>query len=203
MPSASRDMAFLNIPYDRKYNNLYLAFISGLCAFGLTPRATLEIPSGERRLDRIYRLMASCGYSFHDLSRVELDHVPPRTPRFNMPFELGLVVAWHKAKKPNHSWFVLESVRHRLHKSLSDIDGTDPLIHDGTPMGLFRVLGDALTKPKFEPSVQHMHLIYNGVLTASRRILRSTGSKSLFGPRVFRKLVVLATLYAELTIPRR
>jgi len=35
-------------------------------------------------------------YSFHDLSRVELDKKLPPTPRFNMPFELGLVVAWTK-----------------------------------------------------------------------------------------------------------
>jgi DNA-binding protein HU-beta len=88
MPRYSRDSAFLNIPYDDRYANLYFAFIAGLCAFGLEPRATLEIATGERRLDRIFDLMTSCHYSFHDLSRVQIDHVAPRTPRFNMPFEL-------------------------------------------------------------------------------------------------------------------
>jgi hypothetical protein len=95
----SRDNAFLNIPYDDQYTNLYLAFIAGLCAFGLEPRAILEVATGERRLDRIFRLMTSCRYSFHDLSRVQLDRAAPRTPRFNMPFELGLLLGWQKTKK--------------------------------------------------------------------------------------------------------
>jgi len=93
----SRNTAFLNIPYDRKFETLYLAFIAGLSGFGLIPHATLEIPGGERRLDRIFKLINDCSYSFHDLSKVELDRHPPYSvPRFNMPFELGLVVAWAK-----------------------------------------------------------------------------------------------------------
>ena len=46
--------AFLNIPYDNQFQNLYLAYISGLSAFGLFPKATLEIPGSKRRLDRIF-----------------------------------------------------------------------------------------------------------------------------------------------------
>ena len=203
MSSSSRDAAFLNIPYDKRYEDLYLALISGLCSFGLIPRATLEIPSGERRLDKIYNLIRTCGYSFHDLSRVERDYRIPPTPRFNMPFELGLVLGWVKSRRTRHTWFVLESVERRLHKSLSDLDGTDPLIHNGTPMGVFRVLGDALRKATFQPTVQHMQMIYRDVVTASPQIMRRAGSPSLFRPRVFRELVVLATQSAQRTIPRR
>jgi hypothetical protein len=68
MPRDSSESAFLNIPYDDRYKNLYLAFIAGLCAFGLEPRAALEIANGERRLDRIFDLMTNCQYSFHDLA---------------------------------------------------------------------------------------------------------------------------------------
>src|SRR5947209_7275123 len=139
MRGDSRDSAFLNIPYDDRYSNLYFAFIAGLCAFGLEPRATLEIASGERRLDRIFDLMTGCNYSLHDLSRVQLDRAAPRTPRFNMPFELGLLLGWRKSRPTrSHIWFVFESARRRLQKSLSDLDGTDPLIHDGTVKGVFR-----------------------------------------------------------------
>jgi hypothetical protein len=81
--------AFLNVPYDAAFADLYLAYIAGVSAFGLTPRATLEVPGGERRLDRIFRLVQTCRYSFHGLSRVELDLRRPPIPRFNMPFELG------------------------------------------------------------------------------------------------------------------
>ena len=92
-PSRHARDAFLNVPYDKKYEKLFLAFIAGLCRFGLVPRATIEIPGSQRRLDRIIDLIDECRYSFHDLSRVTLDRNPPPTPRFNMPFELGLAVA--------------------------------------------------------------------------------------------------------------
>jgi len=199
----SRDSAFLNIPYDDRYANLYFAFIAGLCAFGLEPRATLEIATGERRLDRIFDLMTSCHYSFHDLSRVQIDRVAPRTPRFNMPFELGLLLGWRKTQTgATHTWFVFESTNRRLQKSLSDLDGTDPLIHGGTVRGVFRELSNALVKSRYRPELPHMNRIYRHIKTASPLILRAVGSRSLFGARVFQRLVVLAMDYAERTIPR-
>jgi hypothetical protein len=79
---------FLNLPYDARFRSLFLAYVAGNSAFGLIPRATLEIPGGARRLDRILALMESRRYSIHDMSRVQLDRRPPPTPRFNMPFEL-------------------------------------------------------------------------------------------------------------------
>jgi hypothetical protein len=63
----------LNVPYDRDYEPLLLAFIAGLCRFGLTPRTTIEIPGSERRLNRTISLIDECSYSFHDLSRVTFD----------------------------------------------------------------------------------------------------------------------------------
>src|SRR5206468_1185611 len=75
-----------------------------------------------RRLERIVRLLRNCRSSFHDLSRVSLDRNPPVTPRFNMPFELGLAVSPRRSRA--HEWFVFEERRHRLMKSLSDLNGT-------------------------------------------------------------------------------
>jgi hypothetical protein len=43
------DKVFLNIPYDRNFENLFLAYIAGISAFGLVPRATLEIANSSRR----------------------------------------------------------------------------------------------------------------------------------------------------------
>jgi hypothetical protein len=106
-----RTEVFLNIPYDKKFERLFLAYIAGLSAFGLVPRATLEIPDSSRRLDKILKLIRNCRYSIHDLSRVELDRKKPRTPRFNMPFELGLTVAYQKqAKSKKENWYVFESI---------------------------------------------------------------------------------------------
>ena len=119
------DAAFLNVPYDAKHEELFLAFLAGLSGFALIPRATLEIPGSQRRLDRIVHLLRRCRYSFHDLSRVELDSTPPATPRFNMPFELGLAVALEKTQRGRHEWLVFEARPHRVWKSLSDLAGTD------------------------------------------------------------------------------
>jgi hypothetical protein len=134
-----RYSVFLNVPYDSEFENLYLAYIAGLSAFGLIPRATLEIPTSRRRLERILMLIEECTYSIHDLSRVQLDKNAPRVPRFNMPFELGLAVA-HASLHRQTSWYVCETVRHRANKSLSDLDGTDVRIHGGTIRGLFGAL---------------------------------------------------------------
>jgi hypothetical protein len=90
---AEPERVFLNIPYDAKFERLYLAHIVGVIELGLKPRATLAIPGGKARLNRIIDLVQSCSYSVHDLSRVQLDRNPPATPRFNMPFELGLAVS--------------------------------------------------------------------------------------------------------------
>ena len=200
MARFSPKTAFINVPYDDRFQDLYLAFIAGLTAFGLDPRATLEVPGGTRRLDRILELITSCQYSFHDLSRVQLDRRRPQTPRFNMPFELGLVVGWLKtSRRSSHTWFVFESVGRRVSKSLSDLDGTDAYIHDGRPKGVFRELGNALVRSGDQPTVQQMSAVYRSIKTASPLIIRNAGAKSLFEARVFRELVVLARKYVELS----
>ena len=188
----------MNIPYDDRYTDLYLAFIAGLTSFGLDPRASLEVPGGERRLDRIYSLITSCKYSFHDLSRVQLDRRRPQTPRFNMPFELGLVLGWLKTSKSDHTWFLFESVERRISKSLSDLDGTDAYIHGETPKGLFRQLGNALVRGDDQPTVEQMFRVYRKIKTASPLIVKRAGAKSLYEARVFRELVVLARSYVGL-----
>lgn len=189
--------AFINVPYDKKFEGCYLAFIAGLCGFGLIPRATLEIPGGERRLNRIFQLLRGCRYSFHDLSRVELDRKPPATPRFNMPFELGLAVAWMKANRGGHAWFVFESVRHRLHKSLSDLDGTDPYIHRGNPIGVLKALTNALVRNRHRPAVRDLEGIYLDLKKAAPVIKADLRTDSLFEARPLEDLVVFAGLAAR------
>ena len=183
---------FLNIPYDQAFEPLYLAYIAGLCAFRLAPRATLQIPGGERRLDRILELMGSCSYSFHDLSRVELNAKRPATPRFNMPFELGLAVAWQRFKEPAHTWCVFESRSWRAGKSLSDLSGTDVYVHDGTPTGVFRELCNALVLVEHQPTVAQMTAIYRRLRRGLPDIMRNAGARSVFEARAFADLIVVA-----------
>lgn len=184
--------AFINVPYDESYEDLYLGFIAGLSGFGLTPRATLEIPGSQRRLDRIVRLLRSCRYSFHDLSRVELDLTPPPTPRFNMPFELGLAVALEKTQRQRHEWFVFETKGHRVWKSLSDLGGTDEYLHAGSPQGLLRALTNALVRRRRQPTLEELEEVYKDLKAFAALLRRRLRRASLFEARPFRELVVAA-----------
>lgn len=202
MPSSRRPPAdvFLNIPYDNQFQSLCLAYICGIAAFGFFPRATLEIPGGSRRLDRIFKLIQDCRFSVHDLSRVELDKKRPPTPRFNMPFELGLSVAWARIGNRNHTWYVFEGRPRRLTKSLSDLSGTDEQIHGGTITGIFRELCSAFVRPGRQPSVQQMRRVYREVEMQLPEILRRAGAKSIFNARVFKDICVLANASSEINV---
>lgn len=193
--------AFLNVPYDKQFESLFLAYVAGLCGFGLVPRTTLEIPGGSRRLDRIFQLISGCRYSFHDLSRVELDKKPPPTPRFNMPFELGLVVAWTKTNRRRHDWFVFESRNRRLSKSLSDLNGTDPCIHRGRPGGILRSLTNALVRNKRQPTLTQLERIFSDIKRAAIVIKSELKTNTLFEARPFQELVVAAIRSANNRIP--
>jgi hypothetical protein len=202
MPAARRDSAFINIPYDSAYEGHFLAYIAGVAAFGLNPRATLELTGGERRLDRIFKLIEACRYSFHDLSLVKLDRRRPMTPRFNMPFELGLVVGWQNAAPSGHQWFVFESSRHRLQKSLSDLNGTDPFVYGPNPEGVLREIRNALARHDVQPTAGQMWDIFDGLrVEGASSILRITGASSVFEARPFAELVVLARRLAEEFVP--
>jgi hypothetical protein len=133
---------FLNVPYDQHFSDLFLAYIAGLAVLGLSPRTV----GGERRLGRTFDLIERCRYSVHDLSRVELNARPPATPRFNMPFELGLAVAWQRVQPHEHTCHVFESRTRRIEKSLSDLGGTDVHIHRGLPAGVFAGLTNAFVR---------------------------------------------------------
>ncbi len=136
-------------------------------------------------------LIRECRYSFHDLSRVTIDRAPPPTPRFNMPFELGLAVARSLARSGSHEWFLFESRAHRLNKSLSDLDGTDPYIHNGEPEGILRELTNALVRERHSPTLNELKDIYKEVRKAASELKKTRGGAPLFEARAFRELVVL------------
>ena len=194
--AASRSV-FLNIPYDEQFEPLYVAYIVGLYQLGLQPRVTLEITGGERRLNRILTLIRSCRYSIHDLSRVELDHNPPfPTPRFNMPFELGLAVAAKDLADPKHKWFLFETVARRVEKSLTDLNGTDANIHGGTVQGVMSELCNAFVKANRQPTVPQMIAAYEEVIPTVPALAERAGT-GIFSPRVFEDLCVASNAVAQ------
>jgi hypothetical protein len=188
--------AFINIPYDSSYESLYLALIAGLSGYGLIPKATLQIPGSRRRLDRIINLLNSCAFSFHDLSCVE-----PLIPRFNMPFELGLAVAWATKVNRNHNWFIFESKGFRVQQSLSDLNGTEAYIHKGTGIGLLSQLANALVRTKHQPTVKQLKSILHDLKLVSIELKKNLATNSLFNARSFNDLVAAAAIIAKKKIP--
>jgi hypothetical protein len=188
---------FLNIPYDKEFEKLYLAYIVGIYQMGMVPFLASGLPGGERRLDRILSLIQSCRYSIHDLSRVELSTGPPATPRFNMPLELGLTITWSKLFPKKHTWFLWETEPRRLQRSASDLDGTDPHIHFGTVEGVLGELRNAFVIDN-APTVDTMMIAYNLVETEVERILAGAGTRNIYAASVFKDLCYSALNAAEI-----
>ena len=111
-----------------------------------------------------------------------------------MPFELGLSVAWERLGERKHNWYVFEKRTHRISKSLSDLNGTDEHIHDGTITGVFRELCSAFVRPGGQPSVQQMRKVFREVELRLPVILSHAGTKSIFNARVFRDICVAAAV---------
>jgi len=192
---------FLNIPYDPAFERLYIAYIAGLSAFGLVARSALEIPSGGRqrdRISRIFSIMLECKYSLHDLSHVKLDRAEPSTPRFNMPFELGMAAALTEfSNAKDHIWFVFEARAGRLAKSLSDLRGVDEFVHHGSVSGLLGCLNNAFVRPDHRPRMSEVKAIYRDLRRNLPSIQAEAGAHSAFEARVFLDLAVQAGITAR------
>lgn len=184
-------VAFINMPYAPRYERVYLAFIAGIAGFGMIPTAAVKDPSSQFQLDRIFDLVASSDYSFHDLSHMSVDRVKPRTPRFNMPFELGLAVATARLKNPNHQWFVFDTERYRVTKALSDLGGVTVRVHDRSPDSVLRCLVNALDREDRKPSLRELQAIFSAVDAVARRLKRELG-RDLFDARPFGELSYVA-----------
>ncbi len=196
-PPPDPNAVFLNIPYDEDFRSLYIAYIVGLFQLGLVPHLASEIPGGERRLDRIFTLIQGCRYSVHDLSRVEVAAAPGAAPRFNMPLELGMTVTWASLQPEQHTWFVWESERYRLQRSASDLNGTDPYIHGGTPEGVLRELCNAFTRDSM-PTVPQMLRVYHFVQNCLGAILHNKGTLNPYDRSVFVELCWLTKSLTDL-----
>lgn len=197
MPSADAGIpvkgksVFLNVPYDPEYGSLFIALIAGIAGLGCTPHCVLDVPSGGRnRLDRVFGLIASCDASIHDLSRVTLSGAFG-VPRFNMPFELGITYALSQVG--THSFFVLEEKPFRLQASLSDLNGHDPHIHNGTSAGILRCLLDCFGTATGAPPLSSLEALVKRLTRTAVKLQRRYGVDSPFYPYLFKQLAWAAT----------
>jgi hypothetical protein len=184
-------VAFINVPYSTRYERVYLALIAGVSAYGLVPSAAVRDPSSRFQLERIYELIASAQYSFHDLSFVSLDRKSPQTPRLNMAFELGLAVAVSRSVGANHQWYVFDTVPYRLDKALSDLGGIRPRIHNRSPESVLRALMNVLGRLTGGPTLADLLNVYGEVEKSARGIKRDY-SLDLFDTKPFADLIFAA-----------
>lgn len=187
---------FLNVPFDSRYSSLFIALVAGLTGMGRKPRCVLEVESsGPSRLERIFQLIAGCGASFHDLSRVTVSG-SQRVPRFNMPFELGL--AYSLFRSQGHRFFVLEERPFRLQASLSDLNGYDPYVHGSTQAGVLRCVLDCLSGPSTTPSLIQLTRLTRSLGLVARDLQRTQGVDTPFYPYIFRQIARAAAELASL-----
>src|SRR5260370_36275997 len=195
--AAKQKSVFLNLPYDHSFQNLFVLYRRNQRTWTHSKSNVRDpwkhSPAGSHSF--AYPVLPV----FHSfLSRVQLDRHPPATPRFNMPFELGLTVGSKSHRSADaHVWFVFERVPWRLQKSLSDLNGTDVYTHGGTPEGVFRTLLSAFVRQRSQPTVGQMNVIYENRRSNLRPILRDTGASSPFEASVFKLLSVYASALAD------
>ncbi len=113
-----------------------------ITAGGYQARCALEEnDSGDIRFDKLCRLIESCGKSIHDLSRIQLSD--NGLPRFNMPFELGLLMGARRfggKRQRAKTAAIMVSEPYRLPAYLSDLAGNDPSAHHGRPEEVIRIV---------------------------------------------------------------
>jgi hypothetical protein len=187
MASAPRDpkSVFLNVPFDSSYQPFFVTLVSALISLGQTPHCVLEVrETGQGRLSRIFELLRSCGVSIHDLSRAGLP------ARFNMPFELGMACSLALSGDP-HDIVVLDTMRYRLDKTLSDYKGRDPLIYNNRQDDLIACLADVFQATQ-EPSPDVLKAEARVIRKSAREIAKRYGG-TIFRPSAFRALVAAST----------
>jgi hypothetical protein len=190
---------FLNVPFDAGYERLFVALIAAIVGLGRTPRCVLEIAeTGQGRLTRLLQILGECGVSIHDLSRVG-------TPvRFNMPFELGLACAVSELNRHRHHYVLLERQRHRLTRTLSDLNGRDPYVHEGSPRQVVVRILDVLKSTNGESDITSILKLDRELCRATRLLKRQYRASTIFASRSLFTAVVAAaaTLAADARLIR-
>jgi len=65
---------FINCPLDDAYRSLFEAVVFAVHDCGYIARCALEIDdASEVRIEKIAKIIASCRFGIHDISRTELD----------------------------------------------------------------------------------------------------------------------------------
>lgn len=95
-------------------------------------------------MTKILRLIRSCRFGLHDISRTTLDDVNG-LPRFDMPLELGMFLGaahFGSAHQRHKRTLILDIERYRYQKFISDIAGQDIKSHQNDPAAVLGIVRD-------------------------------------------------------------
>jgi hypothetical protein len=178
---------FLNVPFDKGYERLFVGLIAAVVGLGWTPRCVLEIAeTGQGRLRRLLDIIVACGVSVHDLSRVGAP------ARFNMPFELGLACAISELNDRKHDYLLLERVQHRLTRTLSDLNGRDPYIHGNSSQQLIIQVLNVLKPATGTPDVEAILKLDRRLWTAVRLLKSTYRAETMFSSAALYEATVIS-----------
>ncbi|MBX7211260.1 MAG: hypothetical protein K1X78_23335 [Verrucomicrobiaceae bacterium] len=147
-------LVFINCPFDEEYLPLFRASTFAVMACGYVVRSALQdMNAGEVRMNKILRLIKTCRFGIHDVSRTALDP-ENQLPRFSMPLELGLFLGAAHFGNPaqrRKQTLVLDVDRHRYQKFISDIAGQDIKAHGNDPDRVIGIIRDWLNAASSVP----------------------------------------------------
>lgn len=126
---------FINCPFDEEYKPILKVLVFTSIYLGFKPLLSETINSAESRVAGIQYLISQAKYSIHDLSRMESTS-KNELARFNMPFELGLDMGCKRfgtTEMNKKCLLILDKIKYRYQKSISDLSGNDIVIHYNEP----------------------------------------------------------------------
>jgi len=175
---------FINCPFDSGYNEKFRAIVFTIIYCSFEPRSALEVDNAaEARLTKIIRIIGECRLSIHDISRTEPD-AKTGLPRFNMPFELGIVFGAKGLGGRKHatkSCLVLDRSEFRYRAFFSDIAGQDIGAHRNNTRKLIALVRNWLAQHHRRELLAGGELIANDFARFARafpKICREAGIQS-------------------------
>ena len=137
---------FVNCPFDDDYLTCFEALLFAITICGYRVRCALEESDGaDIRFAKLRRLIADSDHTIHDLSRTQVG--AHGLPRFNMPFELGLMMGareFGSGRQRDKRACIMVTGEHVLPRYLSDLAGSDPAMHGDDPREVIRIVRDHL-----------------------------------------------------------
>ena len=121
---------FINCPFNPNFADSLHAIIFAVVCCGMKPRSALSAANvADTRIERLAQELCSCRYSIHDLSLLKADE-KTGVAHMNMPLELGMAVALHRAPRRSndplrHDWTALVLTNSAYTDALSDANGND------------------------------------------------------------------------------